>query len=179
MPKTVICPESRLPEGLYSQKRHEKPFNTANTSIPTHHLNIIKHKVYGNSKNYTSQRDLRLLHTEIKEFSASSSSVTGKRKAVEDKLTKLGAPPPKQMKIPFNIKLGMMKKQKLVAQREEERIKESGVVVARKKPQDKKRTKPDSSGSKKKRDSNSIGIDRHHVKDGMLRLKQNPVMRRR
>ena len=50
----------------------------------------------------------------------------------EDKLTKLGAPPPKEQKMPFKMKMGILEGRKKREIKSQERAKESGVVHGKK-----------------------------------------------
>ena len=125
-----------------------------------------------------TQKELRLIYKEIKEFSSTSLSSGDKRKYNDDKLTRLGAPPIKAEKIPFKMKLGMMKHQKKLAVKELQHVKDSGVVFGVSKSKsllnDKnKGNKRDNKYKDSKRvhvSSGDVGIERHHFKDGILRI---------
>lgn len=125
--KTVVCPEIGLPQ---KEMRNKKPF----VKKSSEKFNPKNNKLLPSGKfrnDITLKEEYSSLMTEIKSFNAESVIGKDRRKADHDKLTQLGARPLKQAKMPFKVKLRIVKADK---RRESKKIKElnaSDVVLAR------------------------------------------------
>lgn len=117
--------------------------------------------------------DLKALFSTVKDFSATSFTGMKKKHHKEDKLTKLGAPPVKQQKMPFKMKIGILAGRKKRDEITEKNAQESGVVLARVASQKVGGGRRNSSSSFQKKkprrsgDSSSIDIN---TKGGVLHL---------
>ena len=116
MPQTYVCPSVSLPEDMMAGKRSREYLGNKNKRFAANQEEEFTHK------------KLRLMYSDIKEFSASALNGTAKNKFKEDKLTKLGVPPPKQATMPLRMKLGVMAHKKKKLEKEKQLQRESGVV---------------------------------------------------
>jgi len=118
--KLFICPEVSLPEDLYSSKRTKTDKES-------------KGKVSGTKPETKASKreEFRNFMNNLKEFNAKESSVK-KKFTKDDILTKLGAPPPKQMTMPFKMKMGLEAARKKREIKLEIESKEAGLVSTRK-----------------------------------------------
>jgi hypothetical protein len=114
---TFICPEVKVPSSnkrKYSKEVVNKPESSSNR--------------FKNQKS-SVREELKGLVNEVKNFSAQSYKGYKKILFNADKLTKLGAPPLKQQKMPFHCKIKVDKNRKLRKLEELQAAKESGVVL--------------------------------------------------
>ncbi len=115
--KVVHCPDVRLPEDM--QGRGKKRYRDSKERVQSGFVSTKE-----------VREELRGYLGEIKDLTATSFEGLKKKRFKEDKLTKLGAPPAKQQKMPFKMRMGI---DKGIQRREKATIahaKESGVVLA-------------------------------------------------
>lgn len=84
-----------------------------------------------NAMKQSSYQEQREIMSSIREFGSQALTGMNKKKFKEDKLTKLGAPPPKQQTMPFKMRLGINAGREKRKQKQLELAKESGTVLAR------------------------------------------------
>lgn len=113
MAKVVVhCPEVRLPDDLKRSLSGKK----RKTESEEYSKDAIREQVGGYLR-------------EIKDLSATSFKGLQKKKYKDDILTKLGAPPPKEQKMPFAMKMGIEKGRKRRDAAIQRHSKEAGVVL--------------------------------------------------
>ncbi len=132
---TVKCPEVSLPEDFKKPRRdfgdsrrsdeERKPFGFGDkgkrkVSIPGTER----------SETMSTKEELGEYMKNIKEFNANSELGTKRRKFEEDKLTKLGALPLKQVKMPLKVKLRVLEAKNKREKRRLDELKQSHEVVA-------------------------------------------------
>jgi hypothetical protein len=103
----------------------------------------------------------------VKEFGLTNIH-NSKRKTLEHKLTKLGAPPPKQPTMPFKMKIGILEGRKKREKRTLDEAKQSGQVLA------KSKVKTKSSERRPKAHSQHPDFD-VPTRGGVLRLSKSKV----
>jgi hypothetical protein len=113
--ETVYCPTVDLPEDFQRHKKrkhfhHEGDGNTSN-------LDMNDRKMFAQ------------MFSSVKEFGMTNLEKS-KKKVLENKLTKLGAPPVKQPKMPFKMKMGILEGRKKREQRQLQDARDSGQVLA-------------------------------------------------
>jgi hypothetical protein len=146
MSKFFSCPDVHLPKDLNSNQPFKKRKRDDKTDMSNSKISNPK------SKSGMSKQEMRTMMFKVKEFSssnnehASSSTTSTVRKPKvdyrSDLLTQLGAPPVKQKKMPFKMKMNILSKRAERQKRVESERVESGVVVA---------TSKSSSGQKKRK----------------------------
>lgn len=77
----------------------------------------------------STKEELREFMKTIKEFNAHSELGNSRKKYKEDLLTKLGAPPPKQQKMPFKLRLKLDAARKIREDRKLNEMKQSDEVT--------------------------------------------------
>lgn len=114
-----MCPEVKVPklQRPDDRKRQREP------EKPSFNRNDIK-------KPKTDKEELRSMMATIKQYNSKSLEGLSMKAYKDHKLTKLGAPPPKQQTMPFKMKMGILAGRKKRNQREKALDKEGGVVRA-------------------------------------------------
>jgi hypothetical protein len=146
--KTVFCPEVGLPDDFksHSRKRGRSSFHASN-------------------KKQTQDKSFEHLLSSVKDFSSVSLTGQSRKKFEDDKLTKLGALPVKQQKMPFQMRIGLIAGKKKRDARKNIELKESGQVVA-KSQQQKSKSKP--------REKKDRGLD-VNTRGGVFHLKKSNI----
>ncbi len=126
MVKEFICPTVLVPS-----------FSKSKTALN------YKKEIPLSNKNLKHKRKIEMdqIYSEIKEFSATKTNRKSKKLYIDEKLTRLGAPPPKEQKMPFQQKMGILagrKKRELKAKLE---VKHSGVISAKSKSKNSSKSK--------------------------------------
>lgn len=117
MVETVYCPTTTLPENYLNDKLKKKR----------------KHSQDEEQHNQQNEREIfQKIFKSVKEFGLTNIQ-TSKKKILDDKLTKLGALPVKQQKMPFKMKMGILEGRKKREKRQLEEARESGQVLSIKK----------------------------------------------
>jgi hypothetical protein len=94
-----------------------------------------------NKKAKSTREEINEIMETVKEFNSKSLEGIKKKAHKEDRLTKLGAPPPKQQKMPFSMRLGLKNAKKKRDVREAEAAKEAQIQLPQFKTSSKKRRK--------------------------------------
>lgn len=94
--------------------------------------------------------DIRTIYQSITEFNANEMRGKSREKLKTDKLTALGAPPVKQQKVPFKMKMARLRDMKVKELRSKEILMESGVVAAKSSKTAQAKLKADAKLKKKK-----------------------------
>lgn len=166
MIKTFICPNVKLPEKSIERSGQKRTRESDYTSK----INFAKKSMP--SQNFEmSKKEVSNILTEIKDLSATSFVGMAKKKHKEDKLTKLGAPPPKQQTMPFKMQMGILKGRKIRMTKAIQTAKEAGVVLAAPSKDQMKNSKR--KPSKDRQSSFEVG-----TKGGILHLNKDKIPRR-
>lgn len=163
--KRFECPTVSIPEDMKPTTNYKRNYDQFKSKLQIQEIN---------------QKDLRLFYGEIKDYSAQHFHGKEKHQHKEDKLTKLGVAPRKQMKVPFKIKMSILQHHKQKAERERSLLKESGMVQSHSslkvlKQTIKKKSKSDEKSTKSSKNRDR-GIDfvggnsKIPLKDGILRI---------
>lgn len=123
MQRVFVCPEVKAPklDRVNNTERKRKDF-THNRGSREDEKSFKKPK--------SAKAELREFMTSVKEYSSQTLEGLSKKAHKDDKLTKLGAPPPKQQTMPFKMKMGILAGRKKRKQREAAMAAEAGVVQA-------------------------------------------------
>lgn len=123
MKRVFVCPDVKAPklDRVNNTERKRKDF-THDRSSRDNEQNSKRPK--------SAKAELREFMTSIKEYSSQSLEGLSKKAHKDDKLTKLGAAPPKQQTMPFKMKMGILAGRKKRKQRETAMAVEAGVVQA-------------------------------------------------
>lgn len=118
MPSIAVfkCPEVSLPEKQVKENGYSGKKRSRDTFIKGNNFKAKKAEV-------------DRLHADIKDFSSTSLIGLAKKKFKDDKLTRLGAPPPKQQTMPFKMKMGIEAGRKKRLLKAINRGKESGTLL--------------------------------------------------
>lgn len=76
-----------------------------------------KNNSKSNNSNHDTREEIRGLMKNMFEYTANTLSGKNKKKFKEDRLSQLGAPPVKQQKMPFRMKMGLISARKKIEQR--------------------------------------------------------------
>lgn len=112
--KVVRCPEIALPSHLQKKK--------PSFSQPT------ASKEPESVEDVSTKEELRSFMKDIRQFNTSMEIGKNKRKIFEDKLTKLGALPPKPQKIPLPLSIALNNAKKEREKKELQKFKDSQVI---------------------------------------------------
>jgi hypothetical protein len=125
MSKVFVCPVVRLPKkDRDSDGKKRKDYGGFSDRTP-------RVDDRNNAKRPKSEKvQLREFMGSIKEFSSKSLEGMSKKAHKDDKLTKLGAAPPKQQTMPFKMKMGILQGRKKRKSKEAKDAVEAGIVVA-------------------------------------------------
>ena len=153
MVKTVVCPEVKVPEKVKSSinKQTEKWKQTKSEADQT-----------------LSKKEIASIFGEIKDLAATSFVGKSRLKHKEDILTKLGAAPVKQQKMPFKMRMGILEGKRKREAKIVSRAKESGVVLSTQK----KTTEKKAAKKNRSRDVPKINIG---TKGGILHLNRSNI----
>lgn len=147
MVETFICPEVYVPNSI--RNKINKNVNLLNNTSVTaafskkykkeNEQNDVPNYTAGffskknkkeNEQNIMTKNEIKNIYSEIKELSATALIGSAKLRYKEDKLTKLGALPVKQQKMPFKMRLGLNHARKKRLSIALENAKVSGVILA-------------------------------------------------
>jgi len=118
--KFYVCPELSLPNDLYANKRSSVDRESKGA------MSGMKPETKASKR-----AEFRTFMNNLKEFNLKETLVK-KKFTKDDILTKLGAPPPKQMTMPFKMRMGIEAAKKKREIKLEIESKEAGLVTARK-----------------------------------------------
>jgi hypothetical protein len=141
MVETVYCPTVALPEDYLQRKEKKRKYVEDNhiTSSGSRSSKGARVRDGGNGRgnarengpeeNEDDKKIFQKIFKSVKEFGLTNME-TSKRKLLDEKLTKLGAPPLKQQKMPFKMKIGILdgRKRREKAHVQDARV--SGQVLA-------------------------------------------------
>jgi hypothetical protein len=155
--KTVFCPEVGLPDDFKSHSRKR--------GRESDRLSVGMSSFHASNKKQTQDKSFEHLLSSVKDFSSVSLTGQSRKKFEDDKLTKLGALPVKQQKMPFQMRIGLIAGKKKRDARKNIELKESGQVVA-KSQQQKSKSKP--------REKKDRGLD-VNTRGGVFHLKKSNI----
>lgn len=118
MQKVFVCPEVRVPK----LDRSDRNFKRKEPSEDFRQNNV------SNKRPKSEKEELRSLMKTVKEYSSQSLVGLSKKAHKDQKLTKLGAAPPKQQTMPFKMKMGILAGKKKRKQREAREATEAQVI---------------------------------------------------
>ncbi len=121
MQKVFVCPDVRVPKMDKNDRNYKRKDGFMMESSQSNQPN---------KRPKTEKEELRGLMKSIKEYSSQSLVGLSKKAHKDEKLTKLGAAPPKQQTMPFKMKMGILAGRKKRKQRETKEANEAGVVHA-------------------------------------------------
>lgn len=123
MQKIFVCPDVRVPKlDRDSNGKKRKDYGGVSDRTP---------RTDNDKKRPKSEKvQLREFMGSIKEFSSKSFEGMSKKAHKDDKLTKLGAAPPKQQTMPFKMKMGILQGRKKRKTKDAKDAVEAGIVVA-------------------------------------------------
>jgi hypothetical protein len=142
MVKEYKCPVVNVPDNTrYSKHSNDKrgdmgwgetakrfnPTNPTNNKQKT--INIIGGDDSDNNSFYEEKKEFQQMFASVKDLTATSFTGMSKKTHKEDKLTKLGALPVKQQKMPLKMKLGIIAGREKRLEKTVNRAKEEGVVL--------------------------------------------------
>jgi|EP01033_Poteriospumella_lacustris_P012510 hypothetical protein len=109
-----------------------RPSNSTPKEQPSDKSNPKKRKAGDlyDDMDLTNKEEVRSFMRTIKEFNANSELGSSRRNHQEDLLTQLGAPPPKQQKMPFKLRLKLDDARKKREERKLDELRQSGEVTA-------------------------------------------------
>ena len=113
-----VCPTVHVPDDLRRQN------NTRNTKRPAESAAPIESKYISKAKKLKKDESLGDMLKSVRDLGSSGLTGQARLKYKNDKLTKLGAPPPKEQTMPFKMKMGILAGRK---KRELKQIAESKV----------------------------------------------------
>ena len=148
--QTFYCPQVEVPCDM--NKSSKKRRRDADIHEPRH-----------NPRN-KPQDDFAGLLSSVKNFSSVVLTGQSRKKFEEEKLTKLGAPPVKQQKMPFQMRIGLIAGKKKRDARKAAELKESGQIAP-------KSLKPSKNKSNEKKDR---GLD-IATRGGVFRIKKSDM----
>jgi hypothetical protein len=125
MNKTFVCPEVRVPSKALA-------LTSSNDLIRKRNIEGegFKNKKQRNSSGKSLHDEQRSIRDSIRELSAQSLRGLQKLNHKEDKLTKLGVPPPKEQSMPFKMKMGILAGREKRKRKHLLEAKEAGTVLA-------------------------------------------------
>ena len=122
--KKFVCPEVSVPTKI---NKTFKP-NNRNDNSTQRNDNKFKNRL---QEKTAERKEFSDIFNSIKELASTQYVGMNKKKFKEDKLTKLGAAPVKQQKMPFKMKMGIIKGRDKKIKKMQEQVKESGVVLSK------------------------------------------------
>lgn len=125
----MYCPTTELPEDYLNSRSKKKR----------------KHIEETDQQQQNERQIFQRIFKTVKEFGLTNIQ-TSKKKILDDKLTKLGAPPVKQQKMPFKMKMGILEGRKKREKRQIQEARVSGQVLSTKKKKETKVSKKSSNG---------------------------------
>ena len=129
MIRTYVCPEIKVPDELnFNKKRSFSATSSSNDSNSRDSHSKNKKSKQTIQKTMTKQ-EISEFYTELKQFSANNSNKDAKKIYKIDILTKLGVPPPKEVKMPFAMKMRVLQHRKKQATKQTIELKQSGIVT--------------------------------------------------
>lgn len=143
-----VCPEVKLPSD-FRKPHHNNKTNHREQPVANRNNNSKLGKVSSNDNNFnssgskkrkasdlyddmdlTNREEVRNFMRTVKEFNANSQLGSSRRNFQEDLLTQLGAPPPKQQKMPFKLRLKLDEARKKREEHKLEELRQSDEVTA-------------------------------------------------
>ena len=122
--KRFMCPEVSVPTKI---NKTLKP-NDISDNSPQRNDNRFNNRL---QEKTAERKEFSNIFNSIKELASTQYVGMNKKKFKEDKLTKLGAAPVKQQKMPFKMKIGIVKGREKKMKKIQEQAKESGVVLSK------------------------------------------------
>lgn len=123
--KRFVCPDVTVPT-----KRNNDNYKSNDNKKNNTNSNDSKFKNRLIEKN-AERKEFSDIFNSIKELASTQYVGMNKKKFKEDKLTKLGAAPVKQQKMPFKMKIGILKGREKKIKKLQDQAKESGVVLSK------------------------------------------------
>ena len=153
--ETFYCPIVELPEDFQGKNKKSKKLNDRNS-------NKERERERGEGREEINDREIfQKIFNSVRDFGTSNSH-NSKKKSLDDKLTKLGAPPIKQQKMPFKMRVGILEGRKKREEYQKKEAKSSGQILAIK-------SKNSSKLKRKEKNLNQPDFD-IKTKRGVLRL---------
>jgi hypothetical protein len=115
--ETVYCPTVDLPEDFQRHKKRKHSHHEGSSGNNSSNLDMNDRKMF------------QQMFSSVKEFGMTNLEKS-KKKVLENKLTKLGAPPVKQPKMPFKMKMGILEGRKRREKLQLQDARDSGQVLA-------------------------------------------------
>lgn len=130
-----VCPEVGLPATLQRNNNERKLDGSSSLSASSSSSGRPDNRKRKAGDLYddmdlTNKEEVRNFMRTIKEFNANSELGSSRRNYKEDILTQLGAPPPKQQKMPFKLRLKLDDARKKREERKLDELRQSDEVTA-------------------------------------------------
>ena len=130
--KLFVCPEVNVPRDLFVSNKSKRLKSSGEIVTEKSNSSFANNRGRNDFplKAKSSRDEVRSMMSTIKEFNANSLTGTKKKNYNDDILTRLGAPPPKQPTMPFQMRMGINADMKRRAILKAAEAKEAGLVLA-------------------------------------------------